>query len=540
MKEILHIYMRVSSQSQVDDGTSMETQKEIGIRKSTELGLDYKIWDEGGQSSSKDDLSNRPVLTQLLDKVEQGEVKHLFVYNTDRLSRNEETWMFIRLKLKKNEVILYTTYGQHDLNNPLDKLLFGILQEISSYDNSLRTERTRLGKVNRIKQGFWMGGPTPFGYEIKDKKLVPNKNESKWVQFIFEEYSNRKSLREIKLSLLKNGVLTRRGNSVWSLGSIEKLLSNTHYGGFYHVKDHKTGEVVRVECPPIITNSLIRKVQTVKESRTRQTRVSESNLKTFYLLREFLFCSECGSRYSGRTFPKQYRSIYYCPRMERKFVNEGNDKNTKCPNRRYLKIEETDKLVWDTVIEVISNSHLFKEEIKKQVLGQHSLSSQKDELVKLKSKHKKIQTEINDVNTSIVNLETDVILKRRNSSELQTILKNVEGIRQKLESDKEELERKISSIMNRTKWVDWISEFGERINKMSEFTIEEKYKFLKGVLERIQVKTLDTQSHELKVHFLIPYVKDSVMFKDSKDKKKGYIVKNGKKEVTIPLYSSKK
>jgi hypothetical protein len=94
--------------------------------------------------------------------------------------------------------------------------------------------------------------------------------------------------------------------------------------------------------------------------------------------------------------------------------------------------------------------------------------------------------------------------------------------------------------MNRTKWVDWISEFGERINKMSEFTIEEKYKFLKGVLERIQVKTLDTQSHELKVHFLIPYVKDSVMFKDSKDKKKGYIVKNGKKEVTIPLYSSKK
>ncbi len=540
MKEILHIYLRVSTQSQVDDGTSIETQKEIGIRKSKELGLDYKIWDEGGQSSNKDDLTNRPVITQLLDLVEQGKVKHLFVYNTDRLSRNEETWMFIRLKLKKNEVILYTTYGQHDLNNPLDKLLFGILQEISSYDNSLRTERTRLGKVNRIKQGFWMGGPCPFGYEVQDKKLVPNKNESKWVKFIFEEYSKRKTLRDIKQKLLSNGVITRRGNSVWSIGSIEKLLTNTHYGGFYYVTDHKSGEVVRVECPPIITNTLIREVQSIKESRTRQTRVTESNLKTFYLLREFLFCSECGSRYSGRTFPQQYRSIYYCPRIERNFVNEGNNKHQKCSNRRYLKIEETDNLVWNTVVDVISKSHLFKEEIKKQVLGDQSLSSQKEELRKLKNKQKKIQTEINDVNNSIINLETDVILKRRNSNELQVILKNVEEVRQTLESDKEELDRKISSIVNRTKWVDWISDFGERINKISDFTTEEKYKFLKGIVERIQVKTLDTQSHELKFHFLVPYVNDTFMFKDNDNKKKGYIVKNGDKELIVPLDSSKK
>jgi hypothetical protein len=540
MKQVLHIYLRVSTQSQVDDGTSIETQKDIGIRKSKELGLDYKIWDEGGQSSNKDDLTNRPVITSLLDLVEQGKVKHLFVYNTDRLSRNEETWMFIRLKLKKNEVILYTTYGQHDLNNPLDKLLFGILQEISSYDNSLRTERTRLGKVNRIKQGFWMGGPCPFGYEVKDKKLVPNKNESKWVKFIFEEYSKRKTLRDIKKNLLTNGVVTRRGNSVWSIGSIEKLLTNTHYGGFYFVTDHKSGEVVRVECPPIITNTLIRQVQSVKESRTRQTRVTESNLKTFYLLREFLFCSECGSRYSGRTFPKQYRSIYYCPRIERNFVNEGNNKHQKCSNRRYLKIEETDNLVWNTVVDVISKSHLFKEEIKKQVLGEHSLSSQKEELKKLKSRQKKIQTEINDVNNSIINLETDVILKRRNSNELQVILKNVEEVRQSLESDKEELDRKISSIENRTKWVDWISDFGERINKMSEFTKEERFRFLKGILERIQVKTLDTQSHELKFHFLVPYVNDSFIFKDNDNKKKSYTIKNGKKELIVPLDSSKK
>jgi len=540
--EILHIYSRVSTTSQVEEGTSIEVQQEGGIKVSKELGFNYKVWNEGGQSSNKDDLQNRPVLTQILDKVEQGEIKHLFVFNTDRLSRNEETWMFIRLRLKKNNVKLYTSLGKvHDLNNPLDKMLFSILQEVSSYDNYLRIERSRLGKVKRIKQGYWMGGPTPFGYEVVDKKIKPHKEESKWVKFIFEQYSSGQSVRQIKSDLLKNGVNTRRNKTVWSHGSIEKLLTNTHYGGYYVVTDHKTGEVMRVQCPPIVSSTLIKKVEKQRELRTRQTRVSESNQKNFYLLREFLFCSQCGSRYSGRHFPKQYRSIYYCPRIERNFINEHTGKSQKCLNRRYLKIQETDKLVWDTVVDVMSKSHQFKEEVKKQVLGeQQSLESQKEDIKKLKSKLKKVQTEINDVNESIVTLETDTILKRRSPVELQKILTNVEGVRHKLESDKEDVEQQISSLENRSKWVNWIGEFGDKINKMSEFTPEEKYQFLKGVIDRIYVKTLDKQRHELKLDFVVPYVNDSMVQKEVKGKKKGYTVKKGKNNLVVPLDSLKK
>ena len=183
----------------------------------------------------------------VLEEVNSGDIKHLFVFNTDRLSRNEQTWSFIRLRLVQNDVRLYTSSGVYNLNNPIDKLLLGILSEVSSYDNYLRTERSRLGKFKRIKQGFWMGGPSPFGFNVKDKKLVPNEDESKWVKFIFESYKVGKTIRYIKNELLRNGVLTRRGNSVWTLGSIEKLLTNSHYGGFYFVKDHKTDEVIRVE-----------------------------------------------------------------------------------------------------------------------------------------------------------------------------------------------------------------------------------------------------------------------------------------------------
>ncbi len=82
--------------------------KELGIKKSKELKLKNKVWNEGAASSHHEDLANRPVLVQLLQEIERGKVKHLFVFNNDRLSRNEDTQFVIKSALRKNDVVLYT------------------------------------------------------------------------------------------------------------------------------------------------------------------------------------------------------------------------------------------------------------------------------------------------------------------------------------------------------------------------------------------------------------------------------------------------
>ena len=76
-KSILHIYTRVSTRVQDKDGTSLDTQKELGIKKSKELGFKHKVWNEGGASSHHEDLHNRPVLTQLMREVEDGNVSNV-------------------------------------------------------------------------------------------------------------------------------------------------------------------------------------------------------------------------------------------------------------------------------------------------------------------------------------------------------------------------------------------------------------------------------------------------------------------------------
>ena len=267
MKETLHIYTRVSTSVQEEDGTSLDTQLELGIERSQKLDMKSRVWNEGSESSSKDDLSNRPVLTELLQEIQEGSVKHLYVWNTDRLSRNLQTWGLIRLILIKNDVHLHTPTGEMILSDPQTNLMLGIMSEFSQYDNLLRSERFRLGKLQKIKDGFWKGGPPPYGYRLDSGHLVIDEFESKWVIKIHEMYRDGHSVDEIKDTLMKNGVMTRRDNPVWSLGSINSLLSNTHFDGYWYYTDKKSDQTVRVSCPSICPPELIQGVKNSWEKR---------------------------------------------------------------------------------------------------------------------------------------------------------------------------------------------------------------------------------------------------------------------------------
>ncbi|WP_135074813.1 recombinase family protein [Terasakiella sp. SH-1] len=163
MTDILHIYTRVSSAVQEAQGTSLQSQEELGIAKANELGFEYKLWNEGGRSSRFEDLHNRPVLRKLMLEIEEGKVAHLFVFNTDRLSRNQKTWGGIRWKLKQNDVRLYTPSGVISLSSPMDDLVLGILSEISQYDNALRRERSQIGKLKKVQSGYCTEDRHPLG-----------------------------------------------------------------------------------------------------------------------------------------------------------------------------------------------------------------------------------------------------------------------------------------------------------------------------------------------------------------------------------------
>ena len=523
MTEKLHIYTRVSTSVQEEEGTSLETQKELGIKCANKHGWEYKIWNEGGQSSSKEDLANRPVLMELMNEVDEGNVQHLYVWNTDRLSRNLQTWGMIRFKLIKNDVRLHTPTGEQILSDPQTNMLLGILSEISQYDNAIRTERFRLGKLHRIKQGGWKGGEPPFGYEIIDSKLSPHPEEKEWVRFIYEKYADKWSIRDIRKELQANGVLTRRGKTSWGDRTLELILEHTHYEGFWFFKDKKLDEAIRVECPRILDDELVIRVRVEKSKRTRNSRVSNSNEKHFYLLKGMLKCEHCGLTFSGRISQKQ--SVYYCPRKERNF-RASEPRN--CENKRYLRIPETDALVWDVVTKTLSQSHLFKETFKNEVLDTtENYQRQSDRLKKLRRKQKKLETEISDIKDAIVRLETDKILKKRDPEDVEKILSGVEEHRLSLMLEQKEIQTAIDGIHHSRSWTNWVQQFSKRIDELDTLLPSEKREFLENTITEIRVETVDSSTNRLHIQFLTPVVEDELEWRNPEDKSLGYDLIDG-------------
>lgn len=363
MTNTLHIYTRVSSLIQQEEGTSLENQKQLGIKKSIELGFDYQVWNEGGQSSFNDDLTNRPVIVKLLSLIENGTVKHLFVYNTDRLSRNQQTWGIIRYRLLKHGVILHTSTGQMTLSNPVDDLMLGILSEISQYDNRIRAERSRLGRFQKVQQGNWKGGPAPFGYFVQNKQLQIDPFESEWIKTIFNLYCDGKSVKEIQKTLISNGVMTRRGNSNWSIGTIQTIIRNPLYSGFYNYTDKLIGETVQVKTPAIIDPDLYKLSETLR-TRRHTFRNLLTTTKNFYLLKGVLVCGHCGRLMGGRINKVGYQNFYYCVNRERTWSTRLDDqekwkRGSGCLMIRSVNIGKTDSVVWD----IIKTVHLQFQEL---------------------------------------------------------------------------------------------------------------------------------------------------------------------------------
>ena len=236
---------------------------------------------------------------------------------------------------------------------------------------------------NLKRKSFWRhhgGGDCPFGYKLdwdgRGNKLVENEYESKWVRFIYSEYSKGRPLNDIKLELEKNGIKTRREKELWSLGSLQIMLRHEVYIGYDQFIDKKTKLTIRNTVPQIVTNKLWDEVQDRRKLiLLRKNQINRTN--KFYLFRDFMVC-KCGTPLGGRK--KKGIEHYYCPLPERRF-NNNYKMDIICDMKRCLNIPTTDTILWNKIVDILSDTIGLKKQFQDKTLMGKSLKSRDSELL---------------------------------------------------------------------------------------------------------------------------------------------------------------
>ena len=532
MKNVLHVYCRVSSGIQ-EKGNSLEEQENSGIKLSKQLGLKHHIWNEGSVTSKLDTLHNRPQILRLLEMIDEGKVKHLYVISLDRLSRNESTSFNIKYKLIQNKVTLYTSTGQYDFDNYMDKFIFNTLSNSSVLENEMRRDKSVRGKISGMKKGHWKGGDVNFGYKLVDKKLQINKEESVHIKKLFQMYDKGKSTKDLQNYLLSEGQVTRRNNKVFSLQSILNILKNTTYIGYHDMSI--TDFHYRFECPPIVDEVLFQRVQMkIKDNLKRKSQKNTTTHK--YLLRDYMYCGCCENGMSGLWREKLKQFNYFCPNRSRLWKRYKNGKEY-CSMRRTLNIIQTDFMVWETVCDTLEKSSTLKEEFKNQQLESKNKSDKdlKNEIRRKRTKINRISREINDLNENLLLIEKQKWTNKMDEKTYKEVKSSILESIQELESERDEVEITITDSLSKKKWLNWIDRYSRKIEKhRNTKSMDIKKDILGEVLNKIIVNWDDeVKEHLLDIQLKLPLFNDKIIYNDEKNKSLGYKLKGGQKNKTI-------
>ena len=249
------VYTRKSSEEGLEqDFNSLQAQREAceAFIKS-QAGEGWRLvktaYDDGGISGG---TMERPALQRLLSDIDEGRIDVVVVYKVDRLTRSLADFAKMVEIFDAHDVSFVSITQQFNTTTSMGRLTLNVLLSFAQFQREVTGERIRDKIAASKKKGMWMGGCCSIGYDVRDRRLVVNQEESKLVRHIYKRYLDLGSVRLLKrdldrreivskIRISKNG--TRWGGRPFSRGALYELLANPIYiGEIRHKKVRHPGQ----------------------------------------------------------------------------------------------------------------------------------------------------------------------------------------------------------------------------------------------------------------------------------------------------------
>ncbi|PQP82796.1 hypothetical protein C0Q44_15535 [Paenibacillus sp. PCH8] len=192
--------------------------------------------DEGfsGAKSNK----YRKAFQEMMNDARARKFNIILTKSISRFGRNVKELLAAVAELRSYDIAVYFEDLKINTMNSSDNFKLTIFAAQAEEESRAKSEAVQFGKLQGYKKGIW-GGRAPYGYDVRQGKLVVNPNEAPIVKRVFSMYLNDcMGLRSIAQQLNADEVPTKRGASLWDQSLISKMLKNVVYTG--ELRLHRT------------------------------------------------------------------------------------------------------------------------------------------------------------------------------------------------------------------------------------------------------------------------------------------------------------
>ncbi len=398
---IAAIYARVSSEQQREENTiASQTASLIKFAQDHDLEVPEEwVFEDEGYSGA---TLARPGLERVRDLAAEGQIQVVLAYSPDRLSRKYAYQILLMEELARHGVETVFVKAPQGASAE-DQLLVQFQGMIAEYERAQILERSRRGKRHRAQVGeiSVMSG-APYGYRyIRKSDEAPAaytvlEDEARVVRRVFEMYTvEGLSIGEITRRINAQGVSTRKASARWERSTVWAVLRNSAYRGvacFGKTRVSARTRVIRpqrrrgvimpcmtagherpreewieIPVPALVSQDCFARAQELLQEnkiRSRRRTIEPS------VVQGLVSCQKCGYALARTSTRTSARKIHY-------YKCIGSDSWRKlggpvCDNRRHVRQDLLDQIVWAEVIRLLEDPTLIQQELDRRLAAARS------------------------------------------------------------------------------------------------------------------------------------------------------------------------